>query len=172
MNIFALDNNPRVAAQLLCDKHVGKMGLEAVQMLSIAMEHHGLWREGMYKPAKTYKNHPCTRWVCQSWANFVWLCAHADECFKEHTERYGTFHKSSSILELILLHLKQFVAVSRETPLPHWRAHTPFAQVMPEKYYCKSGVAAYRKFYKHDKIRFAQWHKSVRPTWMPAPLSA
>ena len=168
MNIFAVDNNPREAALQLCDTHCGKMGLEAVQMLSVAMRHHSLWATGMYKP--THKNHPCTKWVCDNWANFVWLAAHADECFKEHTRRYGTLHKSASVLELILLHLQQ--SVDSRNLLPHWKDHTPFAQAMPEKYQCRSAIHAYRKFYKEDKIRFAQWNKSERPKWMPAPLSA
>ena len=34
MNIFILDKNPHVAAQMLCDKHVPKMIIESAQMLS------------------------------------------------------------------------------------------------------------------------------------------
>ena len=36
MNIFYLDKNPVVAAQMQCDKHVVKMILESAQMLSTA----------------------------------------------------------------------------------------------------------------------------------------
>ena len=36
MNIFYLDKNPKVAAQMMCDKHVVKMILESAQMLSTA----------------------------------------------------------------------------------------------------------------------------------------
>ena len=36
MNIFYLDKNPVVAAQMSCDKHVVKMILEAAQMLCTA----------------------------------------------------------------------------------------------------------------------------------------
>ena len=34
MNIFILDEDPHVAAQMLCDKHVPKMIIESAQMLS------------------------------------------------------------------------------------------------------------------------------------------
>ena len=33
MNIFVLDKDPYVAAQMMCDKHVVKMILEGCQML-------------------------------------------------------------------------------------------------------------------------------------------
>ena len=36
MNIFVLDKDPVVAAQMLCDKHVSKMIVESAQMLSTA----------------------------------------------------------------------------------------------------------------------------------------
>ena len=36
MNIFVLDNDPIVAAQSVCNKHVVKMILESGQMLSTA----------------------------------------------------------------------------------------------------------------------------------------
>ena len=36
MNIFYLDRDPVIAAQMMCDKHVVKMILESAQMLSTA----------------------------------------------------------------------------------------------------------------------------------------
>ena len=36
MNIFILDNDPVIAAQMQCDKHVVKMIVESAQMLSTA----------------------------------------------------------------------------------------------------------------------------------------
>ena len=34
MNIFVLDEDPRVSAEMVCDKHVVKMIIESAQMLS------------------------------------------------------------------------------------------------------------------------------------------
>ena len=36
MNIFILDKDPKLAAQMLCDKHIPKMIIESAQMLSTA----------------------------------------------------------------------------------------------------------------------------------------
>lgn len=40
MNIFVLDEQPEIAAQMMCDKHVVKMIVESCQLLSTA--HHVL----------------------------------------------------------------------------------------------------------------------------------
>ncbi len=69
MNIFALDTDPVTCAQYHCDKHVIKMILESVQMLSTTCSILGA--EAPYKP--THANHPCTKWVRESWENFGWL---------------------------------------------------------------------------------------------------
>ena len=47
MNIFILDEDPSVAAQYHCDKHVVKMVLETAQMLSAALINNGI--EAPYK---------------------------------------------------------------------------------------------------------------------------
>ena len=60
MNIFYLDRDPNIAAQMQCNKHVVKMILESAQMLCTA---HRVCdgdeyadRMGLYKMA--HKNHP------------------------------------------------------------------------------------------------------------------
>ena len=60
MNIFYLDKNPKVAAEMHCNKHVIKMVLEYAQILSTAHrvidgDEAGDER-GLYEIA--YKNHP------------------------------------------------------------------------------------------------------------------
>ena len=68
MNIFYLDHDPVIAAQMSCDKHVVKMILESAQMLSTS--HRVLDGDeyanevGLYKLA--HKNHPSTIWVRSS----------------------------------------------------------------------------------------------------------
>ena len=97
MNIFILDKNPKKAAEYHCDKHVVKMIVESVQLLSTS---HWLMLLKKYnkklsdfkriKDAKaflektcssnekppykmTHVNHPCTKWVCESIENYKWL---------------------------------------------------------------------------------------------------
>ena len=47
MNIFVVEENPVDAARALCDKHVVKMVLESVQLLSTVAQARG--HEGPYK---------------------------------------------------------------------------------------------------------------------------
>ena len=60
MNIFYLDRDPKIAAEMHCDKHVVKMILESAQMMRTA--HRVLDGDTyadkikFYKMA--YKNHP------------------------------------------------------------------------------------------------------------------
>ena len=59
MNIFVLDYDPELAAQMQCDKHVVKMVLESTQMLHTINAKHEL--PYTYKP--THMNHPCVKWA-------------------------------------------------------------------------------------------------------------
>lgn len=91
MNIFVLDENPHVAAQMLCDCHVRKMCLETAQILSGVMLRRGMHLlDGMPKPQNI--NHPvivavetpgATNWV---WLHLFFLCA-------EFRIRFGKTHK-------------------------------------------------------------------------------
>ena len=72
MNIFFLDDNPKLSAQMQCDKHVVKMILETAQMLSTSARARG--HDVVYKSA--YPKHPMTLWVGQSPDNFAWAIIH------------------------------------------------------------------------------------------------
>ena len=88
MNIFALDNDVKVAAQWHVDKHVVKMPLETAQMLCTARHELGEKPESIpYKVA--HKNHPCTIWCRTSSENYDWLCDLGMVLCKEYTYRYG-----------------------------------------------------------------------------------
>ena len=58
MNIFYLDKDPIVAAQMSCDKHVCKMIIESAQMLSTA--HRMI--DGVQYTGKTKKGRNIKRW--------------------------------------------------------------------------------------------------------------
>lgn len=152
MNIFVLDLDPAKAAQSLCDKHVGKMLLESVQIMSTVLG----GGEGLYKP--THINHPCVLWTSKSRTNFYWLSLHADALAAEYQFRYGKAHKSEEVLINIL---------SRPWNVD-WACggSTPFAQCMPEQYKGRSAMLAYRRYYWAEKQRFARWEKGrPAPRW-------
>ena len=155
MNIFVLDRNPVVAAQMQCDRHVVKMVLESAQMLSTAVNLLG--GEARYKTA--HVNHPCSVWARQSLGNFLWLYDHGMALAEEYTHRYGKRHKSEEVIRDCM---HQW-----EAGLPLYGLNcTPHPLCMPDEYKTDDVVQSYREFYLGDKVRFAQWNKTrPAPQW-------
>ena len=181
MNIFTLDNNPVIAAQLQCDKHAaGKMCVESAQMLSTA--HRVLDGEIQKVPSKSGKtmvkhwalpdsrdeilykavhvNHPCTVWTCQTSANYQWHYRHFVALCDEYTYRYGKVHLSDKLLRHHLCHLPNNIP---DKPI------TPFAIAMgsnPECIIEDDPVLSYKNYYKTKKDRFSMvWTKREIPDW-------
>ena len=98
MNIFVLDTDPTIAAQMQCDKHVVKMPLECAQMLSTVHRHYGSDDFQLYK--STHKHHPCTLWAASSRANYAWLFDHFRALNDEYFRLCPT---STSVTTLSLL---------------------------------------------------------------------
>src|SRR5210317_1125408 len=87
MNIFYLDSDPEVCASYHCDKHVVKMIVESCQMLSNALPKD----EAPYR--RTHYNHPCSKWVRESWNNWWWLAQLTECLLSEWRDRYGHDNK-------------------------------------------------------------------------------
>lgn len=160
MNIFILDECPKRAAQFLCDKHVPKMLLESVQILSTV-----LWNHKVTAPYReTHKNHPCTLWANESRANYAWLYDHACAIDAEYLFRFKKVHKSGNVLteDVFTIPLTQEKFFPREEL-------TPFAQAMPPEYKDPGNpVIAYRDYYIYEKYHFAKWCKRrPKPHWWP-----
>jgi hypothetical protein len=133
MNIFVLDKNPRIAAQMHCDKQA----------------------ENLYKQA--HLNHPCTKWIRESGANYRWAWHLYHELLVEFKKRRGKYHKSGELLH-DLAHT------------PHGMPEiglTPFPQAMPDEYKQQDAVEAYRAYYMGDKAAFAKWEwpTAQTPRW-------
>ena len=157
MNIFFLSKYPNEAALALCDKHIPKMFLETCQMLSTAVQRHKGLVKGLYKPA--YPNHPMTKWVGDTRANFEWAMKHAMEIEKEYKVRFEKTHKSGRILTKILENF-YFYEIPKED-----KFISP-PQCMPDEYKHKNYVTAYRNYYKGAKKYFAKWEKGrQQPKW-------
>ncbi len=183
MNIFALDRDPKLAAQYHCDKHVVKMILEYTQMLLMTYyraskiltrkdyeSDKGLVNEifksfprknidGSPDPYKiSHMNHPCTVWTFQSRNNFEWLLDLLKYTHQEYSSRYNRQHACYPILCWILVthHTLKF----QNTEL------TPFALAMPD--HCKEDdpVESYRQYYIKEKSSFCKWsYPSTTPEW-------
>lgn len=170
MNIFVLHKNPRISAEMHCDKHVCRMSVEYAQLLSSA---HHAWTYpedpalvGLYK--LTHKNHPATVWVRSHPLHYAWLYELACATWDEYTYRYGKVHASSR-LRIPLARVPKMVGCGAETPPP---------QCMPDLYKMpgnswEATVEAYHTYYQVVKASFATW--KVRPApdwWMPVSVSA
>ena len=157
MNIFVVDKDPKIAATMLCDKHVVKMIVETAQMLCTVASELG-HQNVPYRP--THKRHPCTLWAGESKANWVWLVTHGLEMCAEYTRRYGRRHKTQDIIEWC-----------RDSSAgPQTGKLTPFRQAMPPQYKNQDVVKAYRDYYIGEKSRIAKW-KTSPPQWWPRPQS-
>ena len=157
MNIFYLDKNPSIAAEMACDKHVVKMILESAQLLSTAHRvidgDEYADKVGLYKMA--HKNHPSTIWTRTSTENYMWLNRYFGALCREYTYRYGKHHASERLLGP-LAHVPKGLTYSGFTDAP---------QCMPD--YCKGEdtVLAYQNYYILEKSRFAKWKKRPVPEW-------
>ena len=157
MNIFYLDRDPVVAAQMQCDKHVVKMILESAQMLSTA--HRVLDGDeyannyGLYKMA--HKNHPSTIWVRTCDENYEWLWNHMEALMYEYTHRYGKKHATERLTHA-LWKLPTNISYDDFTDPP---------QCMPD--YCKGDdtVSANQTYYIEEKSYFATWKNRDTPEW-------
>ena len=61
MNIFVLDKNPYISAQMMCDAHVVKMIVESCQLLST---HDNYYKHKMISMKRfTYKKREFPEWL-------------------------------------------------------------------------------------------------------------
>lgn len=174
MNIFVLDSDPKLAAQMMCDKHVVKMIVESAQLLStvhrfldgdeyISISKNGRrikrWShpKGNFLYKSVMLNHPCTIWTRESVYNYSWLAAHAYSLCDEYHHRYEKVHSTRPLIE--------WLRTNPPKNIP-WVARTPYAQAMPDQYKVPgNAVAAYRAYYIGEKKRFAKWAYTKTPEW-------
>lgn len=170
VNLFILHEDPKENVKMYCNKHVVKMGLEAVQILYTAW--HELdgtnkvkkrWQykysksPGPYKPFSNAK-HPCVLWAMQSANNYEYVHRLATAIFKEYTYRYRKIHKSSYHLRMLRKPpyklRKKYIGITR------------FAQAMPEQYKSDNVVTAYRAYYNGEKQHILQYKCRSIPEWL------
>ncbi|VGO16991.1 hypothetical protein PDESU_05585 [Pontiella desulfatans] len=157
MNIFVLDRDIETCAQNHCDQHVVKMILESVQLLCTALNKKGF--ETPYR--STHSKHPCVLWVESSYDNFMWLVQLTTLLNQEYRYRYGNEKDHASIAVLQQIEGMEYARAGLQ----------PFAQAMPDQYKVPgNAVAAYRRFYRAEKMRFATWTRRPAPAWINASL--
>lgn len=180
MNLFILDTDHDKNAEYHIDKHVGKMQLEAAQLLATAMwidkelgyvpraldsDEHALIKKVMREEPPiderqfmrylaTHINHPCAIWVRSSLENFYWTHCYVNALNSENVWRGNKSHASC--------------AEVNKMPEPKHitcKGLTPFAQAMPDDLKQPDAVAAYRAYYKREKAAIAGWKRRDKPDW-------
>jgi len=163
MNIFAVNNDPSLAACDLPDKLVVKMPTESIQLLTPwAWNTHGIYiqkPDGNTYGIKGFAHHPCAKWLYESPANVSWLYHHAHAMSEEYTRRYNKQHGVWYALEQISN------LINQHYPDVNWEDHTEFVQAMPEEFKTPGdGITAYRNYINGYK-GYAEWRYSEKPNW-------
>jgi len=181
LNLFVLDEDSAIAAQLQCDKHIVKMIVESAQMLSTAhrildgnmkrapsksgktMSKHWVHPDKkldnvLYKAVHT--GHPCTVWSMQNDSNYIWHWAHFKALCEEYTYRYGKIHASQTLLLDVLHQIPKNMPSGKMTKQPL------AMQSNPECINTNDIVGSYRAFYQTKQDRFKMiWSKREIPEW-------
>lgn len=179
MNIFILDNDPREAARMVCDKHCSKMIIESAQMMSTAHRMlDGSPSKRKSKSGKTmqmyysfgdkrddeyymavHKFHPCTVWTTVSKANYNWHYEHFVGLANEFKYRYGKDHATFQKLGELLQSAPANIPDVGITEFPQAMQQYPECMVKGDP------VQAYRNYY-HASKSFAKWEKGrAAPYW-------
>lgn len=180
MNLFYLDHDLDKCAEYHIDKHVGKMQLEACQLLCTALwvdklfgfvprklnqeEYKELQNAKRMEPPielrtftrylPTHANHPCAIWVRSSLENFWWTINYINALDEENIFRGNKPHSSR--------------VVCNNLPDPKYLRNiniTTRPQCMPDEFKSNDIVQSYRLFYMNDKKDFATWKVRGKPDW-------
>jgi len=186
MNIFILDSNPQIAAEMHCDKHVPKMIIEHAQMmaaayystLAISRKKEIVGREAEVASlfsgwprrkkedgsewyyAISHVNHPCTVWTRESIENFQWVLECTNFLCHEFKKRWKKTHAIAAIVEWMY---------NNPPNLPS-KNSTPFAKAMPLCYQSDDAIESYRKYYAYKTSYMKVEWKKLKNTphwWTP-----
>jgi hypothetical protein len=180
MNLFILDEDLDRCAEAHIDKHIGKMQLEAAQLLTTALwvdkylgyvprafhsnELAILKEVAKHEPAinertftrylPTHWNHPCNIWIRSSMDNYIWTHCYVNALNSENVWRGYKSHASCAEVNK-LPDPKLLTSVGL----------TEFALAMPDEYKCDDAVQSYRAYYMGAKNDIATWKRRGMPSW-------
>lgn len=158
MNIFVLDWDHSKNAAWYMRAHITKMPLEYTQLLSTAIRVLD-YPDDINAPMVAYKathiNHPCSLWVRESKAHWLWLRDLSMALMDEFHWRRGKYHASSYKMLLLPTPIN-----FKETA---WLRDPP--QVMPDRLRSNDTVQSYRNYYIEEKRHLVNWESRNIPDW-------
>ena len=161
MNIFYLDQDPKLSAQYHVDKHVVKMILESAQLLCTAI--NVLAGEQVTPYKSTHVNHPCSVWVRENYSNWSYVFQLMIYLEREWNFRYNHNKKHKSVDLLAKVDILDLAEMFLSQTLDR----TPPTLAMPE--HCKISsdpVESYREYYRKEKIPLHKWTNRNIPHWL------
>lgn len=162
MNIFVLNDNPIQAAQEHSDKLVNKMLIESCQLMSYT---HILMGSAMlghvYRRNKGHLKHPCTFWLQESRANYIWCYEFTCELYAEFRRRYGKTHLTGE---------ETLPALETIPPGYTSNSRTRFALSMPEEFKQDNAVNAYQNYYASKWYIPDDYNRAPMPEWLATKL--
>lgn len=137
MNIFRLDNDPKVCAKYHCDRHLVKMPMEYMAFL-------------------TGFKHPLTTWAHESVENFTWLLDLSTAVCEEYLFRYGQLHWLAQ--RFTTINVPEYLVSNSPTEQPYIHESNldrPTGDV----------VDCYRWLYCNVKFELCTWSFRLPPEW-------
>lgn len=174
MNIFATSEDPHECALYLDDKRVGKLLMEANQMLSLAVKIHyrgdpvflGVG-PGQLTQGFAHRNHPVSVWARRTRGNFEWLADHARALSIEFSKRFNRRHESSYRTDYIL----RFAGDIPDGPLEDFQNSARNDSLGLDFTWIHPTTEAYRAYlrarWETDKI-VPRWTRRGEPRWRDA----
>lgn len=189
MNVFYLDPNPEICAQMHLDKHVVKMIIEYAQLMSTAhrvldgTEYTGLTANGrrikrwlmeneleQSLMKASHVNHPSGVWCRENKQNYIWLYRLWYYLLKEYTHRYGKQHSCARLLNDLYLTPVNIPDGNFFAPTPAMPPEVKILAEFPTPGRKYDSLASYKNYYINNKSHFAKWTKREVPTWFKEGL--
>lgn len=185
MNIFYLDPDPKICAEMHLDKHVVKMIIEYAQLMSTAHrvldgeEYTDLtangrrikrWRLDDEREDQLMKashiNHPSGIWLREDEQHYRWLFLMWAELLDEYTHRYGKIHACARLLHVLSSPPKNIkYGGGFFAPTPAMPPEVKILSANPIAGRKYDVLKSYHNYYIQNKAHFAKWTKREIPMW-------
>lgn len=101
-DIFFVDEDPTLCAQVLSDQHVRTQVAQVGAVLAASLSHRGVAGGPILSKATRRSgvraNTAAIAWANENWDHFMWLVFFGMAVMEEHDHRFGVMHPSSAVV--------------------------------------------------------------------------